>query len=391
MTQRHRPFLIANFTFHNVGQGLFYSSNIDDFRFVYDCGSTRRRHLSSIVSKFKKNYFAPAIMDLLVLSHLHDDHIAGLNDLLKRPQISIDLAVLPYLFPIERLIVALTKISLPKWFYKFWSDPVQFLIENGVKQVMLLGGSEPTMPKDDLTPERRMENETERLNLNEMFDDDKLRREIMEKDGQWKKFLGQGRLLVKSHDGLMFSRVPHGAWVFRFFNCRVKDSNLSQFERCIKPMAGRISLTKIIRSRSKLRQLKKCYNLLHKDFNNTSIVVYHAPVLHTRRNFSHPNNYGGHLLVGDVDFNQKLTEICTHFGFMLPKLSFCLVPHHGARRNWNKAVLTKVSGKCQWVISSGIANRYGHPSFNVVKDITQNGNPLYWSNEVNEISTMMFF
>jgi len=286
--------------------------------------------LSYIVSKFKKN-FTSAKMDLLVLSHLHDDHIAGLNGLLKRPQISIDLAVLPYLSPIERLIVASTKISLPRWFYEFWADPVQFLIENGVKRVMLLGGSEPFVPKHDFTSEMRMENETERLDLHEMFDDDNLRREIMEKDKQWKKFLEQGSLLVKGHDGFMFSRVPHGVWVFRFFNCRVKDSNLRKFER------------------------------------------------------------NGHLLIGDVNLSQKLTEICRHFGFMLPKLSFCNVPHHGAKRNWNKAVLTKVSKKCQWVISSGIANRYGHPSFNVVKDITQNGNPIYLSNEVNKISTMMFF
>lgn len=390
MTQRHRPFLTATFTFHNVGQGLFYSGEINDFRFAYDCGSTRRSHLSYIVSKFKKN-FTSAKMDLLVLSHLHDDHIAGLNGLLKRPQISIDLAVLPYLSPIERLIVASTKISLPRWFYEFWADPVQFLIENGVKRVMLLGGSEPFVPKHDFTSEMRMENETERLDLHEMFDDDNLRREIMEKDKQWKKFLEQGSLLVKGHDGFMFSRVPHGVWVFRFFNCRVKDSNLRKFERCAKPIAGSISLTKIIKNRSKLRQLKKCYNLLHKDFNDTSILLYHAPVLHRHRGFSHPSNYNGHLLIGDVNLSQKLTEICRHFGFMLPKLSFCNVPHHGAKRNWNKAVLTKVSKKCQWVISSGIANRYGHPSFNVVKDITQNGNPIYLSNEVNKISTMMFF
>jgi glyoxylase-like metal-dependent hydrolase (beta-lactamase superfamily II) len=109
------------------------------------------------VSKFKKKYVVSGRIHLLILSHLHDDHISGLNDLLKRPQISIDLVVLPYIAPIERLIVALTKISLPKWFYDFWADPVQFLIENGVKRVMLLGGSEPTIPKNDFTPERRME------------------------------------------------------------------------------------------------------------------------------------------------------------------------------------------------------------------------------------------
>jgi len=29
----------AIFTFHNVGQGLFYSGKIENFNFIYDCGS----------------------------------------------------------------------------------------------------------------------------------------------------------------------------------------------------------------------------------------------------------------------------------------------------------------------------------------------------------------
>ena len=391
MTRKHRPFLTACFTFHNVGQGLFYSGKIGGLRFAYDCGSTRRRHLGSIVSKFKKTSLSSRKMDLLVLSHLHDDHIAGLSILLKKPKISIDTVVLPYLSPIERLMISLTKTSLPKWFYEFWADPVHFLIENGVERVLLLGGSEPTLPKYDLFLEGGLENEAERLNLSEMSDDADLRKDVMEKDNQWTKFLKQGRLLIKSHDGNIFARVPHGTWVFRFFNCKVKDSNLNQFEGCVNPILRSANLTDIIKSMSKRRQLKKCYRLLHKDFNNTSLLLYHTPILCKPQNFSHPFNYNGHLLTGDVDLNQKWAEISTHFGLVLSRLSLCLVPHHGAKRNWNKAILTRVPAKCQWIISSGIANKYGHPSFAVTQDIVQNGSPLHLNNEVNKFSVMMFF
>ena len=388
MIRKHRPILTASFTFHNVGEGLFYTGRVGDFSFVYDCGSTRRSHLNSVVSKYRKNSLTIPKVDLLILSHLHDDHIAGLNALVKKPRVSIDTVVFPYLSPIERLILSLTKISLPQWFYEFWADPVHYLIEKGVRRVILLGGSEANPPKDDLKPEGPFENEGERLDVSEMPDDNDLRKEVIGNDGQWKKFLDQGRLLTKSHDGYMYRRVPCGIWVFRFFNCRVKDSKLNQFDQCIRPITRRVGLTNIIRSRSRLRQLKKCYSLLQKDFNDTSTVVYHAPIVHDHGGAYRHSTFG-HLLTGDINLNQKWMEIGTHFGKALSKLSLCLVPHHGAKNNWNRDVLTKVPQKCQWIISSGISNKYGHPSFKVVQNIVQNGNPLCWSNELTRFLTMI--
>lgn len=380
--------MTASFTIHNVGEGLFYTGKVGDFSFVYDCGSTRRRHLNSVVSKYKNSFKIPKV-DLLILSHLHDDHIAGLNALVKNPRVSIDTVIFPYLSPIERLILSLNKISLPQWFYEFWADPVKYLIEKDVRRVILLGGSEANRPKEVLKPDEPSENEGEQLDVSEMPDDNDLHKEVIIKDGHWKRFFDQGRLLTKSHDGYIHRRVPRGIWFFRFFNCRVKDSKLNQFDQCIRPITRRVGLTDIIRSRSKLRQLKKCYRSLQKDFNNTSTVVYHAPVLHDYHGAYRQSTFG-HLLTGDINLNQKWTDIETHFGKVLSKLSLCLVPHHGAKNNWNKAFLAKVPQRCQWIISSGISNKYGHPSFKVVQDIVQNGNPLSWSNELTRFLTMLF-
>ena len=283
-------------------------------------------------------------------------------------------------------MVSLIKISLPSWFYKFWADPVHFLIEKGVKRVLLLGGSKAIPPDDDFRLEGRFENKREGIDVSDMPDYDLLRKEVIEKDGQWKKFLHQGRLLTKSHDGYIHRRVPRGIWVFRFFNCKVKDSKLNQFERCVRRTTRTTSLINIIRSKPKLRQLKKCYGILQKDFNDTSIVVYHAPIMHKQGRTPLPNRIG-HLLTGDINLNQKWKEIRRHFGNVLSRVSLCLVPHHGAKGNWNKAVLNRVPKGCLWVISSGISNKYGHPSFKVVQDIIRNGNPLYWSNEITRFST----
>ncbi len=82
----------GTFRFHPVGQGLFYSGliqkpeegNFRQFSFVYDFGtsSSCRRSFWREVDDFKgllpcwKN--GKKRLDLLIVSHLHDDHVNGL-------------------------------------------------------------------------------------------------------------------------------------------------------------------------------------------------------------------------------------------------------------------------------------------------------------------------
>jgi len=129
----------VDFTFHNVGQGLFYSGRINNFNFVYDCGSETRPHLKKSVNEYIKNKLNNEKIDLLVLSHLHDDHIAGLKFFFDT-KISFKTVILPYLSPFERLIVTLNIINLPNWFYDFWADPANYLVERGSTVVFIGNG-----------------------------------------------------------------------------------------------------------------------------------------------------------------------------------------------------------------------------------------------------------
>jgi len=82
----------GEFRFYNVGQGLFYTGRVypidkKDKRitFVYDIGGDPK-YIKRAVEIFKKD--ASYKVNLLVLSHLHWDHINGLYQLFngKRPQ-----------------------------------------------------------------------------------------------------------------------------------------------------------------------------------------------------------------------------------------------------------------------------------------------------------------
>ena len=392
--------LTTEFTFHNVGQGLFYSGKIGRFNFIYDCGAEKRKHLYTVIDNYRNHNLPSSKLDLLILSHLHDDHVAGLNVLLSG--ISVDTVILPYLAPYERLMVALRRNDLPLWFHDFLADPVSYLIGREVEKIVLLGGREAHSPK-------RIGSESEKreFDLGELPDDKDLEKEVLENDKQLRGFLDQKKLIVKNHRGHL--RIWQN-WFFRFFNCKVEDSKKAQFRQCIKSTVGKDDPIDVIKNKPKLRNLKTCYRNLQKDFNDTSLMVYHGPIdkseyvceafgngcqinsfpncmfTFPHRHITYLHEANGHFLTGDINLRNNWDEIRTHYGFYLLEVGVALLPHHGSKRNWSGTILTTVPRNCTWIASSGVSNKYGHPNSEVIQDAISGGGILYWCNELYKIS-----
>jgi len=76
--------------FNNVGQGAFYTEKFYDdsnkliYTMVYDCGSYGNR---ALIEKSIKENLKDKNIDLLCISHFHEDHINGLEYLLKEYRI----------------------------------------------------------------------------------------------------------------------------------------------------------------------------------------------------------------------------------------------------------------------------------------------------------------
>lgn len=377
-TRNCRTRLFGDFTFHNVGEGLFYSGQIGNFNFIYDCGASNKKHLALVISKYITHKLRKRIVDLLIISHLHDDHIAGLETLLNR--VSVKTVILPYLNPIERCMVALRRLDLRQWFYDFWADPITFLFERGVKQIVLVGGHEPFPPEHRPGEEPYFEGEDELHWDKGNEEDEDLKEYVKKNDRQVQRFFDGKSLLAKNHKENL---VTKGTWLFRFFNCKVKELNMHLFIQCINknPIIQHYDLISIIRNKSLLSQLKDCYKKLHGDFNDTSLVVYHAPMTMDK-----PFDQ---FLTGDINLNTKLTEIEKHYDGYLSRVRLALVPHHGSQRNWNRTILAKTSDECLWVTSASIFNKY-HPSFKVICDLIRDEKIHFWSNEFIEISTSAY-
>ena len=164
------------FTFHGVGQGLFYSGSICDntFNFVYDCGtSSDKSCLKNALPEIRQD------LDFVVISHLHDDHVNGLPELFEKAHIK--------------------KIFLPYFDVKTYRDVfVASLISGGIL---------PNTPEFSLL-----------LKLYEVEIDIKMNGEVLSETclariRDIKKFFGED----KQPDDLQEK------WQFRFYNKKIDD------------------------------------------------------------------------------------------------------------------------------------------------------------------------
>jgi hypothetical protein len=234
--------LRAEFKFHNVGQGLFYTGKLEygnaSFNFVYDCGSEKESLVKKAIDREFRCFRGNNYIDLLIISHLHKDHTSGIPHLLKRTKVGT--VILPYLTPIERLIVALETPQASEEYYSFLADPVEYLLGRGVKKVILIGGEEPEREwrpfskeePPELPPEPPREGKFEIENNLSPYKNPQS--QITNSEGNSSQQINQRTVEVRSHAGtLRVTLNGFPIWMFRLFNYRVSSQTLGQFKLCV--------------------------------------------------------------------------------------------------------------------------------------------------------------
>lgn len=410
----------AKFSLEPVGQGLFYTGRIGGFNMVYDCGElSGPKKILNLISDYKKDLGKSSI-DMLVVSHLHYDHVCGLDELLRNAHVRY--VFLPYLLPIQRLILAISKpVNANQSYYNFLMDPVSYFLEKGVETVILLGGKKGDKgPGKFDTTDNNSRNEgfdidSEDFNNESILlpDDNDLREIILENDPQLIDPWFNTSILIKTHSGLVSLK---NKWVFGFF-VPPTDKNLKRFEGCIMRKFSQTkkinsaALRRILSNKSTLKELKKCYEKTFKRLNDTSLILFHGP---TRRIYSficpssssvmaptpsrfyrcesplEDNVTFGWVLTGDVDFNKVLPEFLNHFSAYLGHMTHLLIPHHGSKANWNPTVMKRVIKPSHWFVSFGLGNPYRHPNYDVIHDILSEGNTVSACNESLRIDQYVF-
>ncbi len=447
--------LEVDFKFHNVGQGLFYTGRLKYgrafFNFVYDCGAWewgKDDYYTNLVKNAIRGEFSKYdTIDLLIISHLHADHTNGIPYLLNRVK-EVDTVILPYLTPIERLIVALETPVASREFYNFLADPVMFLLDHGAKRVILVGGEEPSREEYWRSPTEGYPEEGASFDIRIDMPDvniDRIPEDLKSEYGEdiLQSLIKNGRLLIKEHRRrilVLLNGMP--VWLFRLFNCKVSPTKLSDFKNCVRDVLKGGSIKEAIKNRSIHRKLKKCYTKLTKGLNETSLMVLHFPLFDPKTDFllvssnstlcdrldillqkrqksryyliqAHQTHNAFHykgvwesklgmelsqFLTGDINMKNKYGEIRAHFGLgsIVKKTAVTLVPHHCSEKSWldidinNPCPLHRDISSRFWIVSAGIHNRHGHPSPLVCWDIS-NHCPDYcvvWVNETTYFRLM---
>lgn len=351
--------------FFPIGQGAFYAEKHDQFNIVYDCGNCRKTKLSEDIVKqsFTKN----DDIDILFISHLDWDHISLLKTL-KESVNSIRNVFLPLLHKEKKILLRKIYHSLGYSSLDIIDDPEMFFGDN--TKIIYIYPSENNRSNES------------------------------------------GEEITISHDNNNLPSVINSGtaikirgyrdyWCFVPYNIKNKE-RIENLEKELKK-AG-LDMQKLITDPDyamriiigpRKDDLKKCYKSLEGKINENSLVIYSGPIprrtppsFFIQAHYTINDNYDyyyyyhyhpyyfdlralGCIYTGDVDFNKfDIKDVYKQFWDTVGTVQ---IPHHGAIKNFEESFLKNNSRSLICPISYGIRNSYGHPSLNVVNNISLNG------------------
>ncbi|MDG6895462.1 hypothetical protein [Volucribacter amazonae] len=386
------------YTFWNVGQGLFSSGRIIDnnkeFIWVYDCGSTNQHHIIPSVKKMKDRY-QNKVIDLLAISHFDKDHISGLSELLKGR--TVRYLFMPY-YPLEERLFIFFKNKVDKSLFEFYLNPFQYLQKHYGDS--LTDSCTIILIPPSTSDENSDSGNFSTINFDEFDEFDKS--DINTKNGL--KYLDSDSIgenikftIVSLKKAIKFT---YQGISFIPYNMPLQvvgiPANLEKLKQDIKNILSKynndisnalIDLKNLYKKRFTNKQnIISLFLYVLPDqgvFNKITLTnevditsnKYFCFLNRLRHYFGYCqclNNYNGFALLytGDGNLNKKeyFKLLEDYIGVDNIEKMFCLqVPHHGSRSNWYQGLANDIEAKIA-VFSANPLGRYHHPHFEVLSD-----------------------
>lgn len=405
---------------HPVGQGFFHSGLVHGadgtLHYVVDCGSmkkystARKSSIRSYIS-FMKERSRERRLDVLFITHMHVDHVNGIEELLDpRNGLRVDTIVMPLLNDIDRLIVLAKsytddRASADSEFYRaFISDPGSAVSRFNPRRVVFVrsgdggggapGGTDVPPGAPDLDLAGRLD------------------------EGPVWKLAGRGRITGypdestrAATDGTGMLVVPDtvaaivkceaGHWLLAPYVDPGISEGRTKFLQALAKERG-LSVRKLkvwLEDRSNLESLLTtdtadlvaAYNSLTADLNVTSLCLYSGPAdrssidLHCdsyvaesddeqTRHFWCQGETAGWLGTGDAPLSSAIRRkaFLKHYGRLLENVAVLTLPHHGSDHNFHEDLLKKIRPR----LCVAAADRYSnwrHPGVHVVQAVCSHG------------------
>lgn len=351
-----------------VGQGAFYcesfklSEKSEPVNVLFDCGTLPRGGMSSRIDKA----LAWALdgietIHLAFLSHLHDDHVNGLDVLKEAHHIKIKEIHYPAIQKADQFLM--------KFWYKVTDQEKgpawEFCLEPERLKQRFPESETKLVPVEAVTPGAE-EDSTTTSNSNTASLPD-----VAFPDGK----LPEGDVDVSDN--------PFLNWRFQPFNYR-RDTLIQKLKEELQAaldLEGEVTdeiLSKKWDTPSGKKLIKKAYErVMDGDFNANSMVVFSGPVATEDEKWSqeaicshspscHVNEKlkafaPGCLYMGDYDASndEAWKELQKFYANQWEQIGCLQVPHHGACLNFNKELLEM---NAIFVASAGVNNKYDHPN-----------------------------
>ncbi|MCK0913119.1 hypothetical protein KTI56_05515 [Acinetobacter pittii] len=342
--------------FHAVGNGTLFSGQIQNiqnsevFNWLYDCGCTSPKIIQNAITNLPAWFHSHNTIDMLVISHFDDDHVNGLEILLKT--FNVKRLVLPFTEWSQsiREISILGKKGTTPSIALFQLNPVKWLklngFENRINEIILVEGGEnpdsdilqsninlvdrPDLPIEDPTsvffefdtPVQYSNIKLSKMNHFQSFQDSSKSFEFMFYNAE-KSFSELG--LIYEVGGKRFAKKS--------------GQEISSVKADIEKTIISLGLDQHINNLQKdwRKKLKNCYEKhfgkTGKAKNNISLCMYSAPA---EINSSPYRTRFATLLTGDINLSPKvIDDMELHFGKnRWQSIGVVQVPHHGSKYSW---------------------------------------------------------
>lgn len=355
-------------TIHPIGQGAFYTECFEDgvntYNVVYDCGSetafSGKGKLidNEITQTFKKG----EVIDALFISHFHNDHINGIEKLLKHCK--VEYIFLPIIDNISKLLLMSSNDN--EDFVDFILSPVDYIKHISDNTTVISVNADD--PDNQFNPERLFA----------------LSQEGTKKDGK-----------IKSGTRIVFGSY-NAKWEYIPFNFN-NQQLIIDIEKAYRDKGRNIPDANQI-NKIELDFAKSIFNQILKPGQKRNA---HSMIVYSGANYPKDwicravyNNFCGYkyyfhrcccheiatgcIYFGDFDLNiqDALNNISSKYNIVKNNISIMQVPHHGSIHNFNINIFNNLPNLNILFISAGEKNRYRHPSGTVVKNILINGRHL---------------
>ncbi|AXI45851.1 hypothetical protein C1J03_07275 [Sulfitobacter sp. SK012] len=355
------------------------------YRWVYDCGSsTAKRLVTNAIADLKGDCEGEKI-DLLTLSHFHNDHINGAVDLLNA--IGAKTVMLPWAPLWHRLLIGFEQgIRAEDPEMLFFVDPVQYFEQeagDGFDQVLFVMPSDgegppfPTEPTEAPEPPEGLDDPEKPSDQGDPVSYGDL-------EGAYGHLDRRVRML---RSGIAIS--VYDVWEFLPYNDpATKPNDPFGFAAKVESYRGSLLNGDEDEREAALKDLKALYKATfgRTAMNDVSLMLYGGAVGNWRGHFyceclSHSLSEGcwcwqqhettaAILLTGDGNLGSvsKWDTLERYLGRRRAiHASVFQVPHHGARANWYDGLAAAASPRMS-IFCSDPNHSYGHPHAEVLRD-----------------------